>query len=103
MGSRKPQRYDGPERRRVDRSPPQALNVLGRARLRPGSARLYPELRHDDWYAVADRNPAALLALEAQPAARGYLWLFVQDGKGRHVRAEHFEVELGEAGSASGG
>jgi hypothetical protein len=82
------------ERRRVDRSPPKGLAVLGRARLRAGAERVYPGLRREDWYAVVDRDPAARLALEARPAATGYLWLFVQDGKGRHVKAEHFEVEL---------
>jgi hypothetical protein len=94
--------YDGPEHRRVDRSPPAALRVLGRARIQPGGARHYPGLRRDDWYAVVDRNPAALLALEAQPAASGYHWLFVQDGRGLHVKAEHFEVELDGADRANG-
>jgi hypothetical protein len=86
--------YPGPERRRVDRSPPAPLRVLGRARIRPGSARLYPELRRGDWYSVVDRNPGAAIMHEVTPPLAGHLWLFVQDGKGRHVKAEHFEVEL---------
>jgi hypothetical protein len=104
-----PQQYAQP-RYRVEHTgaPPDevhpALRVPGRPRIQPGSARHNPGLRRDDWYAVVDRNPAALLALEAQPAASGYFWLFVQDGRGLHVKAAHFDVELdadGEKGRGS--
>ena len=68
--------------------------MLGRARIRPDRARLYPELRRSDWYSVVDRDPGAAIMQEVTAPLAGYLWLFVQDGKGRHVSAQHFEVEL---------
>jgi hypothetical protein len=89
--------YEGPDRRQIDRSPPAPLRVLGRAPIQPGHDRLYPALRPAHWYTVVDRDPAAQLALQGTPHLAGYVWIFVKDGEGRHVLAEHFEVELADA------
>jgi hypothetical protein len=86
--------YAGPERRRLDRTRPAPLRVLGRARLRPEWARVYPDLRRGTWYPIVDRNPSILLAFEARPPLPGYLFLDTP-GKGRHVQAAHFDLKLG--------
>ena len=88
------------ERRHIDRSPPAPLRVLGRARVRSDCGGAYPSFRREAWYPVVDRSPGALLALDVVPAVRGYMWVDL-DGKGRHVKAGHFEVELlDDAGGA---
>ena len=88
------QRYAGPDRRRVDRSPPAPLHVLGRARV----AQDFPQTRmppipRGEWFLVVDRDPAELLALAVKPALPWYVWLLLGPRVGRHVLVKDLEVE----------
>lgn len=84
--------YAGPERRRIERTKPAPVRVIGRARLH---ARLgiYPSFSLGTWYPVIDRNPDILLAIEGGAARPGYIWI-QGPARAQHVLAVHFEVEL---------
>lgn len=80
--------YQGPERRRFDRSPPTALRVLGHARLRPEHARHAISLERERWYDVVEQ-PADVLT----PPLAGYVWIDL-NGRPQSVWAAFLEIEL---------
>jgi hypothetical protein len=79
--------YQGPERRRSDRSPPPAPRVLGRARVRPEHCRHALSLAPGTWYALIEQ-PADL---STQPL-EGYVWIDL-DGRPQSIWAVFLEIE----------
>ena len=77
--------YQGPERRRFDRSPPP--RVLGRARVRPEHCRHALSLAPGTWYALIEQ-PADVLT---QPL-EGSVWIDL-DGRPQNVWAAFLEIE----------
>jgi hypothetical protein len=82
--------YQGPERRRFDRTPPPAPRVIGRARIGEGFPRtVAAPLPRGQWFPVVDRNPATIP--EIPPT--GHVWI---DSRGHLILvwAAVLEVEL---------
>jgi hypothetical protein len=82
--------YQGPERRRFDRTPPPAPRVIGRARIGEGFPRtVTAPLPRGQWFPVVDRNPATI----PETPLAGHVWI----DSGGHlilVWAAFLEVEL---------
>jgi hypothetical protein len=78
--------YQGPQRRRFDRSPPM-VRVLGRARLRAEHASHALSLERERWYDIVEL-PADVLT----PTLEGYVWIDL-NGRPQSVWAAFLEIE----------
>ena len=82
--------YQGPERRRFDRTPPPAPRVIGRAPIGDGFPRnATAPLPRGQWFPVVDRNPATT----PEAPLAGHLWI---DSGGQLILmwAAFLDVEL---------